>query len=94
MVLCATLGGCSPSARAPEHPPAKARSEQALPPDENSAPVVISVLGLNDLHGRISALPVFAGYVENVRRLRKKLGDGDVLLLDAGDMFRARSNRT
>ncbi len=85
-VFCATLGGCSPSARAPE-PRAKPKSEQALPPDANVAPVVISVLGLNDLHGRLSALPVFGGYVENVRKERKRLGDGDVLLVDAGDMF-------
>jgi 5'-nucleotidase len=44
------------------------------------------VLALNDLHGRITALPVFAGYVNNVRRARERDGGG-VLVLDAGDMF-------
>jgi 2',3'-cyclic-nucleotide 2'-phosphodiesterase (5'-nucleotidase family) len=48
--------------------------------------VTISVVGTSDLHGHIAALPLFAGYVENLRRVRKKSG-GAVVLLDAGDMF-------
>jgi len=47
---------------------------------------VLSFLGLNDLHGRLRALPAFAGYVNNVRRARAKDG-GAVALVDAGDMF-------
>lgn len=43
-------------------------------------------MGLNDLHGRLRALPAFAGYVNNVRRARAKDG-GAVALVDAGDMF-------
>jgi 5'-nucleotidase len=50
------------------------------------APFVLSFLGLNDLHGRLRALPAFAGYVANVRRARAKDG-GAVALVDAGDMF-------
>lgn len=47
---------------------------------------MLSLLGLNDLHGRLRALPAFAGYVNNVRRARAKDG-GAVALVDAGDMF-------
>ncbi len=49
-------------------------------------PLVLSVLGLNDLHGRIRALPAFAGYLNNVRQARAKDG-GAVAVVDAGDMF-------
>jgi 5'-nucleotidase len=47
--------------------------------------VTLSILGTNDLHGHIEALPAFSGYVANVRRARA--ADGDVVLLDGGDMF-------
>jgi 5'-nucleotidase len=43
-------------------------------------------LGLNDLHGRLRALPAFAGYATNLRRVRAADG-GAVALVDAGDMF-------
>jgi 5'-nucleotidase len=48
--------------------------------------VTISVLGTNDLHGRVEALPLLAGYVDNVRAARARDGGG-VVLVDAGDMF-------
>ncbi len=47
---------------------------------------MLSFMGLNDLHGRLRALPGFAGYVGNVRRAREADG-GAVVLVDAGDMF-------
>ena len=48
--------------------------------------VTISIVGTNDLHGAVDRLPIFAGYVANLRALRD--GDGGaVLLIDAGDMF-------
>ncbi len=46
---------------------------------------MISVIGTNDLHGQLDRLPVFAGYLTNLRRARAH--DGGVLLVDAGDMF-------
>jgi 5'-nucleotidase len=46
---------------------------------------VITIIGTNDLHGHLDALPVFAGYLTILRNLRAK--DGGVVLLDAGDMF-------
>jgi 5'-nucleotidase len=45
--------------------------------------VTVSVVGLNDLHGKIAALPVLGGYVDN---LQARLGGaGGVLVVDAGD---------
>ncbi len=70
----ASASGCG---RAP--PPAPT---PAAPP----ARVTISVVGTNDLHGRIEALPEFGGYLANLRRARARDG-GAVVLLDAGDMF-------
>jgi 2',3'-cyclic-nucleotide 2'-phosphodiesterase (5'-nucleotidase family) len=83
-LLCAA---CVEPAVAPPRvqPPiaSAARPEQpALP----TSPLVLSFLGLNDLHGRLRALPAFAGYAKNLRRARAKDG-GAVALVDAGDMF-------
>jgi 2',3'-cyclic-nucleotide 2'-phosphodiesterase (5'-nucleotidase family) len=52
-------------------------------PDRN---VTISIVGTNDLHGHIEALPRLGGYVANLRRARARDGGG-VVLLDGGDMF-------
>jgi len=46
---------------------------------------LLSIVGVNDLHGRIKTLPLFAGYVANLRRARRN--DGAVLVVDSGDMF-------
>jgi len=51
-----------------------------------AGPVTISIIGTNDVHGAITRLPLFAGYVANVRAARKADGGG-VLLIDAGDIF-------
>jgi 2',3'-cyclic-nucleotide 2'-phosphodiesterase (5'-nucleotidase family) len=55
-------------------------------PEPVRAPVTISILSTNDVHGRLSQLPLLGGYVDNVRALRAADGGG-VLLLDAGDIF-------
>lgn len=53
--------------------------------------VVISVIGTNDVHGELIALPdrggitTFSGYVAAIRAARAN--DGGVLLVDAGDMW-------
>jgi 2',3'-cyclic-nucleotide 2'-phosphodiesterase (5'-nucleotidase family) len=69
----AAASGCRPGPSPAPAPPAPAR-------------VKISLVGTNDLHGRIEALPPFGGYLANLRRARARDG-GAVLLLDAGDMF-------
>ena len=57
----------------------------------DSGPVVISVLGTNDVHGELlpasdrGGLTTFSGYVSAVREARAD--DGAVLLVDAGDMW-------
>jgi 2',3'-cyclic-nucleotide 2'-phosphodiesterase (5'-nucleotidase family) len=74
VAAAASAAGCRPApspAPAPAAPPAR---------------VTISVVGTNDLHGRIEALPPFGGYLANLRRARARDG-GAVVLLDAGDMF-------
>lgn len=48
--------------------------------------ITLSILALNDLHGRLVALPWFGGYANHVRAERERDGGG-VLLVDAGDMF-------
>jgi 2',3'-cyclic-nucleotide 2'-phosphodiesterase (5'-nucleotidase family) len=47
---------------------------------------VITIVGTNDLHGHVEALPLLAGYVEALRAARARDG-GAVLVVDAGDMF-------
>ena len=53
--------------------------------------VVISVIGTNDVHGELVAqhdrggITTFSGYVAAIREVRAD--DGDVLLVDAGDMW-------
>ncbi len=48
--------------------------------------VTLSIVGTNDLHGHVEALPAFSGYVANLRAAREEDG-GAVLLVDAGDLF-------
>jgi len=48
--------------------------------------VTLTILGTNDLHGALDRLPIFAGFVANVRAARAADGGG-VIVLDGGDMF-------
>jgi 5'-nucleotidase len=81
-LIFAACSAAAPSSRSGVTPPTAARSKPVAQPEQ----ITLSVLGINDLHGRISALPLFAGYVENLRAERAKSG-GAVVLVDAGDMF-------
>ncbi len=60
----------------PPHGPVKPRT----------GTITLTVIGTNDLHGSVERLPILAGYVANVRAARAADG-GEVLLVDAGDMF-------
>ncbi len=77
-VLLAGATGCprAPVAAAPDNAPADARDDR----------VVISIVGTNDLHGHLGALPLLGGHLANLRRARAADG-GAVVLLDGGDMF-------
>jgi 5'-nucleotidase len=59
-------------------PPGHGRSP-TLPAAEKT----LSLIATTDLHGHVEALPLLAGYVSRVRRIRQ--ADGGTLLLDAGD---------
>src|SRR4051812_46401697 len=48
-------------------------------------PVTLSIVGTNDLHGQLERLPLFAGFVANLRAARAADGGGGVLV-DGGDM--------
>lgn len=74
VAFVAALLGCSPALS--DAPAAKNAKRN----------VTISLLATNDVHGRISQLPLFGGYVKNVRAARAADGGG-VVLLDAGDIF-------
>lgn len=73
--------GCGASVPSPQPSevdrPAGSHSAQA------PAPLTLSVVALSDLHGHAEALPLYAGYVQNLRRVPGRA----VLVVDAGDMF-------
>ncbi len=82
----AVCTGCA-SRPAPE-PIIEPSAEHAPSPPAHAAQAdfTLSFLGLNDLHGRLKALPGFAGYAANLLRVR--LAEGGALgIVDAGDMF-------
>jgi 5'-nucleotidase len=70
--------GCAAEPSAP--PPVRVAGDQKL---SAAAPIEISIIGTNDLHGRLGALPVLGGYLNALRAARP----GRVLLVDAGDTF-------
>jgi 2',3'-cyclic-nucleotide 2'-phosphodiesterase (5'-nucleotidase family) len=70
---------CSQPASKQEHGP-------RMPPQAKAGALTISIIGTNDLHGALERLPLFAGYMANLRAARAADGGG-VVLLDGGDMF-------
>lgn len=93
--LRVVLAALAPSAAAilaigcaaePSPPPVKApraASSAEAPKPIAQRPIEISIIGTNDLHGRLGALPLLGGYLKALRAARP----GRVLLLDAGDTF-------
>lgn len=87
-LLLASCGGppAPPAANAHARPtalvvPTPVAAQPALP-----ATITLSVVGTNDVHGRLASLPVLAGYLANLRAARAA-DHGAVVLLDGGDMF-------
>jgi 2',3'-cyclic-nucleotide 2'-phosphodiesterase (5'-nucleotidase family) len=78
-VAVLATAACSSSPTNPPPPPRK-------PVVKARGAVTISIIGTNDLHGAVDRLPLFAGYVDNLRAVRAAEGGG-VVLIDAGDMF-------
>ena len=83
VVAIGSIAGCSPAT-------SSGRSDSA--PARSAATVTLSIVGTNDVHGGLvpvsgrGGLAFLAGYVNNLRAVRKADG-GDVLLIDGGDMF-------
>jgi 5'-nucleotidase len=92
-LACVGLPGCG-ERTAYRHVPARGRAIEAAPETARARGAVggtpsrlwLSVVGTNDLHGRIASLPALGGYLANLREARARDG-GAVVLLDAGDMF-------
>ena len=59
---------------------------QRAPAALSDATVTISIVGTNDVHGRVGRVALIGGYVDNLRQARAADG-GAVVLLDGGDIF-------
>ncbi len=66
--------------------PSKNEEGPRTPPKRRTGAVTLTIIGTNDLHGAIDRLPLFAGYMANLRAARAADGGG-VVLVDGGDMF-------
>jgi 2',3'-cyclic-nucleotide 2'-phosphodiesterase (5'-nucleotidase family) len=80
-IVLITLVACAPMPSPEPEPIAPPIEEPAASPRE----VTLTIVGTNDLHGHLRALPIFAGYLRVLRELRED--DGGVVLVDGGDMF-------
>ncbi|HEY0193499.1 MAG TPA: bifunctional UDP-sugar hydrolase/5'-nucleotidase [Kofleriaceae bacterium] len=81
VALLACAAACAHPAPPPSPQPA------VSPPVQGAArPITLSIIGTNDLHGALERLPLFAGFVANLRAARAADGGG-VVLVDGGDMF-------
>ncbi|MBC7975816.1 MAG: 5'-nucleotidase C-terminal domain-containing protein [Myxococcales bacterium] len=80
LLVCLVVACSHPAA-----PTTTTTSPKPAPPPPR-APVTISIIGTNDLHGAVDRLPLFAGYIANLRAARAADGGG-VVLVDGGDMF-------
>jgi 5'-nucleotidase len=80
------LATCALVACTPVPVPVPAPAPAPVSPAAAPHAVTISLVGTNDLHGAIDRLPLFAGYIANLRAARAADG-GAVVLVDAGDMF-------
>jgi 2',3'-cyclic-nucleotide 2'-phosphodiesterase (5'-nucleotidase family) len=92
VALCSCGGTATQSPSSPAQPagPATPASAEGASPSAPAttprSPITLSIVGTNDLHGALPRLPILAGYLNNLRAVRRASG-GDVLLLDGGDMF-------
>ena len=86
-IVAALAVACSPPP--PTTHPASPAPPIVAPPVVAPAPAPVhklSIVGTNDLHGALDRLPLFGGYVANLRAARAADGGG-VVLVDGGDLF-------
>lgn len=92
VVLAAAAWSCGAPTTPPAAPTTGAEPTEPATPTGPAAvaparaPITLSVVGTNDLHGALPRLPILAGYLNNLRAARHADG-GAVLLLDGGDLF-------
>ncbi|MFT3697526.1 MAG: 5'-nucleotidase C-terminal domain-containing protein [Kofleriaceae bacterium] len=77
LVVAALIAGCGGGSSHTHHVPTKVAKAGSR---------TISIVGTNDLHGQLDRLPLFGGFIKNLREARAADGGG-VLLVDAGDLF-------
>jgi 5'-nucleotidase len=85
-IVAALAVGCGHAAApapAPHPAPPPPPDAGVWPPPH---PVKLTIIGTNDTHGALDRLPILAGYVDNAR-VSRKLDDGAVVVIDAGDLF-------
>lgn len=86
----ALLSSCGAPVQAPIPPGPPGQGVPPTPtgptPPATRAPLTLSIVGTNDLHGALPRLPILGGYLANLRAARAA-DRGGVLLLDGGDMF-------
>lgn len=76
------VAACSPAPLPPaEYPPLVDEA-----PAAEAAPIRLTLIATNDVHGHIERLPFVAGFVNNVRAAREADGGG-MLLISGGDMW-------
>ncbi|HET9623720.1 MAG TPA: bifunctional UDP-sugar hydrolase/5'-nucleotidase [Kofleriaceae bacterium] len=86
-LLVLFLFACShPAAPAGQASAPQAATVASAPPVAASGTKTLTILGTNDVHGAIERVPLFSGFVANVRAARAADGGG-VVLVDGGDMF-------
>lgn len=84
-VLALSLSVACGGARCPEAE-APSVSSTAAAVETPRGVVTLSIVGTNDNHGYVRALPLLAGYLANLRASRERDGGG-VVLVDGGDVF-------
>ena len=84
LALLASVCLVACSSAPPPVPPTGPVPQEAAPAAPVAGSVVITLIGTNDVHGRIDSLPILGGYLANLRAVR---GDDGVVLVDGGDIF-------
>jgi 5'-nucleotidase len=85
-LVCVLVACSHPAAPTSAPTTAAPTAAPAVPAPAPRGDVTISVVGTNDLHGALERLPLFGGFVANLRSARAADGGG-VVLVDGGDMF-------
>ncbi|MEJ7729272.1 MAG: hypothetical protein WKG00_08655 [Polyangiaceae bacterium] len=67
LVLLATVTACKTPVETPPPEPWTRPTGEIVAAPAPARSVTLSIVGTNDVHGRVDALPVFGGYLGNLR---------------------------